>query len=62
MLALLVCEGRECRATFEAEGNADAIAQISCEDCGGPLRAVGYADSEPHRGTPGRIDVRRRAA
>ena len=62
MLALLVCEDRECRATFEAEGTADAIAQISCEDCGGPLRAMGYADSEEDRRVPGRLDVRRRAA
>ena len=51
MVALLVCRDRECRATFEAEGSRDSIETLRCEDCGGSLHAVAYADSrdsEPH--------------
>ena len=61
MLALLVCRDRNCRAAFEAEGSREAINELQCEDCGGPLRAVGWANAEPsHR--PGReVDVRRAA-
>ncbi|HYN22629.1 MAG TPA: hypothetical protein VE078_16845 [Thermoanaerobaculia bacterium] len=61
MLALLVCRDRTCRAAFEAEGSREAINELRCEDCGGPLRAVGWANAEPtHR--PGReVDVRRAA-
>ncbi|MGI8749228.1 MAG: hypothetical protein ACR2J6_01535 [Thermoleophilaceae bacterium] len=62
MLALLVCEDKECRAAFEAEGSSEAMKELLCEDCGGPLHAVGYADAEPgrgrHSGTP---EVRRAA-
>ena len=54
MVALLVCQDRECRATFEAEGSRHSIEALRCEDCGGPLRAVAYADSKdsspPERG------------
>ena len=46
MVALMVCRDRECRATYEAEGSQDSIETLSCEDCGGPLHAVGYADSK----------------
>lgn len=46
MLALLVCEDRQCRAAFEAEGSSEAIEEILCQDCGGSLHAVGYADAE----------------
>ncbi len=61
MLALLVCRDRNCRAAFEAEGTREAINELHCEDCGGPLRAVGWANAEAsHR--PGReVDVRRAA-
>ena len=48
MLALLLCESRECRATFEAEGTREAIGRLRCADCGGPLHAKGWADAEPH--------------
>ena len=62
MLALLVCTDRECRAAFEAEGSADAIEGLHCEDCGSHLCAVGWADAEPerdrHKGVP---EVRRAA-
>ena len=61
MLALLVCENRECRAAFEAEGSADAIGELSCEDCGGALQAVGYADAEPAKGGGSTPEVRRAA-
>jgi len=60
MLALLVCEDRFCRAAFEAEGSAEALEDITCADCGGPLRAMGYADAEPgNRGPRENPDVRR---
>jgi hypothetical protein len=62
MLALLVCEDRECRAAFEAEGNTDAIEEIRCQDCGGPLRAVGWADADHGSYRPGRHPDVRRAA
>jgi len=61
MLALLVCRDRNCRAAFEAEGSREAIGELHCEDCGGPLRAVGWANAEPSY-RPGReVDVRRAA-
>ena len=61
MLALLVCRNRDCRAAFEAEGSREAINDLLCEDCGGPLRAVGWANAEPAK-RPGReVDVRRAA-
>jgi len=61
MLALLVCRDRNCRATFEAEGSREAISELHCEDCGGLLRAVGWANAEPSY-RPGReVDVRRAA-
>jgi hypothetical protein len=62
MLALLLCEDRECRAAFEAEGGADAIGALRCEDCGGPLAAVGYADATPREGGRGGPAEMRRAA
>jgi len=62
MLALLLCEDRGCRAAFEAEGSADAIEELLCEDCGGVLHAVGYADAEPGRGRDGGVAEVRRAA
>ena len=61
MLALLVCENRDCRAAFEAEGSADAIGELRCEDCAGPLLAVGYADAEPDKGGGNTPEVRRAA-
>lgn len=62
MLALLVCEDRECRAAFEAEGTPESVEEIRCSDCGGALRAVGYADAEPGRAPYGdKPDVRRAA-
>ncbi len=61
MLALLVCENRECRASFEAEGSADAIGELRCEDCEGRLIAVGYADAEPSKGHGSTPEVRRAA-
>ncbi len=61
MLALLVCRDRSCRATFEAEGSREAIGELHCEDCGGPLHAVGWANAEPPRRLGGEIDVRRAA-
>lgn len=61
MLALLVCRDRSCRAAFEADGEREAIADLRCEDCGGPLEAVSWADSEPDAGATGPIDVRRAA-
>ena len=61
MLALLVCENRDCRAAFEAEGAADAIGELRCEDCGSPLHAVGYADAEPDKGDGSSPEVRRAA-
>ena len=61
MLALLVCRERDCRATFEAEGEREAILELRCEDCRGPLHAVGWADSEPGPIADDRIEVRRAA-
>ena len=61
MLALLVCRDRSCRAAFEAEGSREAITELRCEDCNGPLEAVGWADSAPYGGVSDRIDVRRAA-
>jgi hypothetical protein len=61
MLALLLCESRECCATFEAEGTREAIGRLRCADCGGPLQATGWADAEP-RGSSGREAELRRAA
>ena len=61
MLALLHCESRDCRASFEAEGSREAIAGLRCADCGGPLHAKGWADAEPP-GSPGREPELRRAA
>jgi hypothetical protein len=60
VLALLVCRDRSCRAAFEAEGSRDAITALRCEDCGGPLEAVGWADAEPDEGGA-RVEVRRAA-
>ncbi len=62
MLALLVCEERECRAAFEAEGPADAIEELLCNDCGGALHAVGYADAEGSHSRHGATPEVRRAA
>ena len=62
MLALLLCEDRECRAAFEAEGNPDAIRALRCEDCGGPLAAIGYADAAPSERAPDGTAEMRRAA
>jgi len=61
VLALLVCRDHTCRAAFEADGAREAIAELRCEDCDGPLEAVGWADSEPYHGKSGHIDVRRAA-
>ena len=61
MLALLLCENRDCRAAFEAEGAADAIDELRCQDCDGPLQAVGYADAEPQKGHSSTPEVRRAA-
>lgn len=61
MVALLVCEDRECRATFEAEGSHDSIETLRCEDCGGPLHAVAYADSR-ESGPPQRREATMRRA
>ncbi len=62
MVAILVCRDRECRATFEAEGSRDSIETLSCEDCGGPLHAVAYADSRESEPTSRREATMRRAA
>jgi hypothetical protein len=61
MLALLVCRNRTCRAAFEAEGSREAINQLRCEDCGGGLKAVGWANAEPSRVSGREVDVRRAA-
>lgn len=61
MVALLVCQDRECRATFEAEGSHDSIETLRCEDCGGPLHALAYADSQ-ESGPARREATLRRAA
>jgi len=61
MLALLVCRDRSCRAAFEAEGTREAIRELQCEDCGGELKAVGWANAEPSRVTGREVDVRRAA-
>jgi hypothetical protein len=61
MLALLLCENRDCRAAFEAEGTSDSIGELRCEDCGGPLHAAGYADAEPPKGHGSTPEVRRAA-
>lgn len=62
MLALLLCKDRECRAAFEVEGTPKELDAINCMDCGGPLRAVGYADADPgRRGPHDKPDVRRAA-
>ena len=34
MVAILVCQDRKCRATFEAEGSRDSIEHLHCQDCG----------------------------
>jgi hypothetical protein len=62
MVAILVCRDRECRATFEADGSRDSIETLSCEDCGGPLRAVAYADSRESEPNSRREATMRRAA
>lgn len=62
MLALLLCEDRGCRAAFEAEGSPAAIEELLCEDCGGMLHAVGYADAEAGRDRHGGVAEVRRAA
>jgi hypothetical protein len=62
MVALLVCQDRECRATFEAEGSRDSIEMLRCEDCGGPLHAVAYADSQDSSPPARREATLRRAA
>ncbi len=61
MLALLVCRDRTCRAAFEAEGSREAINGLRCEDCGGELKAVGWANAEPSRVAGRELDVRRAA-
>ena len=61
MLALLVCRDRNCRAAFEAEGSREAINELRCEDCGGPLRAVGWANAEASHRPSREVDVRRAA-
>lgn len=61
MLALLVCRDRACRAAFEADGSREGIIELRCEDCDGPLEAMGWADSEPDRAGGAHIDVRRAA-
>jgi hypothetical protein len=61
MVALLVCRDRECRATFEAEGSQDSIEMLRCEDCGGLLHAVAYADSR-ESGPPARREATMRRA
>jgi len=62
MVALLVCGDRECRATFEAEGSRDSIETLRCEDCGGRLHALAYADSSESGTPPRREATMRRAA
>jgi hypothetical protein len=62
MVALLVCRDRECRATFEAEGSRDSIETLRCEDCGGQLRAVAFADSRDSGPPMRREATMRRAA
>jgi len=62
MVALLVCRDRECRATFEAEGSQDSIELLRCEDCGGPLYAIAYADSSESQPHSRREATMRRAA
>ncbi len=62
MVALLVCQNRDCRAAFEAEGDREAIEALRCEDCNAPLHAAGYADA-PDSGVPPSREVSvRRAA
>lgn len=61
MLALLLCQDRECRSAYEAEGSRDSIDLLRCADCGGPLLAKGWADAEP-RERGGREAELRRAA
>jgi hypothetical protein len=62
MVALLVCKDRECRATFEADGSRDSIETLNCLDCGGPLHAVAYAESQDSAPPASREAVLRRAA
>ena len=57
MLARLVCSDRECRAAFEAEGTRASIEALRCEDCGGPLQAVAYADSQDSGASGGTRDL-----
>jgi len=61
VLALLVCRDRACVAAFEADGSREAIAELRCEDCDGPLEAVGWAESDPYQARSPDIDVRRAA-
>jgi len=61
VLALLVCRDRACRAAFEADGSREGIAELRCEDCDGPLEAVGWADSESYPAGNRHLDVRRAA-
>jgi hypothetical protein len=61
MLALLVCKDRECRASFEAEGSRDSIERLHCQDCGGRLHALAYADSRDSA-PPGRREATLRRA
>ncbi|MBA2794647.1 MAG: hypothetical protein H0U32_11755 [Thermoleophilaceae bacterium] len=61
MLALLVCRDRSCRAAFEAEGSREAMVDLRCEDCGGPLHAAGWADAEDQKPRDERVELRRAA-
>lgn len=61
MLAMLICRDRDCRAGFEAEGSREAIEELKCEDCGGPLHLTGWAAADPSERSSRPIDVRRAA-
>jgi transposase len=61
VVALLVCRDRSCRAAFEADGSREAITALCCEDCDGPLEAVGWADTEPRDRGNDRVAVQRAA-
>ena len=63
MLALLLCEDRECRAAFEAEGNPRTrSARCAARTAAAPLAAIGYADATPSERAPDGTAEMRRAA
>jgi hypothetical protein len=62
LYAVLVCSDPECDIAYEAWGEANALEQLQCEECGSPLELLGFANADRDGVVPGSVELQQRRA